>query len=174
MPMPNCKDLSHLVLGAHLWMQRALNRVYTRSSVSLSLRIRGRTSVPTRITRSLSCGVSSLRSSKLVRLSQLKQSNSSRNFHSTSFNMVEAQKISTTSRLSALRSLLASPEYAVDLFVVPSEDQHASEYLAGCDERRAFISGFTGSAGEWLLHHKGLSATITSWLLDGGVTDYRI
>lgn len=31
--------------------------------------------------------------------------------------------------------------------IVPSEDQHASEYLAACDERRAYISGFTGSAG---------------------------
>lgn len=31
--------------------------------------------------------------------------------------------------------------------VVPSEDQHASEYLADCDARRAYISGFTGSAG---------------------------
>jgi Xaa-Pro aminopeptidase len=30
---------------------------------------------------------------------------------------------------------------------VPSEDSHASEYIAACDARRAFISGFTGSAG---------------------------
>ncbi|CAE6458159.1 unnamed protein product [Rhizoctonia solani] len=28
-----------------------------------------------------------------------------------------------------------------------SEDQHSSEYLADCDARRAFISGFDGSAG---------------------------
>lgn len=31
--------------------------------------------------------------------------------------------------------------------MIPSEDQHSSEYLADCDARRAFISGFTGSAG---------------------------
>lgn len=31
--------------------------------------------------------------------------------------------------------------------VVPSEDSHASEYIAECDARREFISGFTGSAG---------------------------
>jgi Xaa-Pro aminopeptidase len=31
--------------------------------------------------------------------------------------------------------------------VVPSEDSHASEYVAECDGRRAFISGFSGSAG---------------------------
>ncbi|KAI4118918.1 MAG: hypothetical protein LQ345_001105 [Seirophora villosa] len=30
---------------------------------------------------------------------------------------------------------------------VPSEDSHQSEYIAPCDARRAFISGFSGSAG---------------------------
>lgn len=31
--------------------------------------------------------------------------------------------------------------------VVPSEDSHSSEYIAPCDARREFISGFSGSAG---------------------------
>lgn len=31
--------------------------------------------------------------------------------------------------------------------VVPSEDNHSSEYIAASDARRPFISGFTGSAG---------------------------
>lgn len=31
--------------------------------------------------------------------------------------------------------------------VVPSEDSHASEYVSACDARRAYISGFSGSAG---------------------------
>lgn len=31
--------------------------------------------------------------------------------------------------------------------VVPSEDSHSSEYIAACDARRHFISGFSGSAG---------------------------
>lgn len=31
--------------------------------------------------------------------------------------------------------------------VIPSEDSHASEYIAPCDARREFISGFSGSAG---------------------------
>lgn len=31
--------------------------------------------------------------------------------------------------------------------VIPSEDAHASEYIAACDARREFICGFTGSAG---------------------------
>lgn len=35
----------------------------------------------------------------------------------------------------------------VDAYVVPSEDEHASEYPAESDLRRGYISGFTGSAG---------------------------
>ncbi|KAF7323583.1 RNA helicase [Mycena kentingensis (nom. inval.)] len=55
------------------------------------------------------------------------------------------QTVNTTERLAALRKFLAQEK--VNAFVVPSEDQHSSEYLAACDERRAFISGFNGSAG---------------------------
>ncbi|KAH7910665.1 peptidase M24, structural domain-containing protein [Hygrophoropsis aurantiaca] len=58
-----------------------------------------------------------------------------------------AQTVSTTERLASLRELMRKPENNVKAFVVPSEDQHSSEYLAQCDERRAFISGFNGSAG---------------------------
>ena len=32
-------------------------------------------------------------------------------------------------------------------YIIPSCDAHNSEYLASRDERRAFITGFTGSAG---------------------------
>lgn len=35
----------------------------------------------------------------------------------------------------------------VDAYIVPSEDQHMSEYLPPCYQRRKFISEFTGSAG---------------------------
>ncbi|KAL6301466.1 Creatinase/aminopeptidase [Sparassis latifolia] len=55
--------------------------------------------------------------------------------------------VDTTSRLQALRGLMSLPEYDVGAVVIPSEDQHYSEYIAQCDERRAFISGFDGSAG---------------------------
>jgi Xaa-Pro aminopeptidase len=40
---------------------------------------------------------------------------------------------------------------AVDAVIVPSGDAHQSEYVASCDDRRAFISGFTGSAGTALV-----------------------
>ncbi|XP_061342292.1 aminopeptidase P1 [Gastrolobium bilobum] len=49
--------------------------------------------------------------------------------------------------LSALRSLMASHSPPLDALVVPSEDYHQSEYVSERDERRAFVSGFTGSAG---------------------------
>lgn len=47
--------------------------------------------------------------------------------------------------MAALRELMR--QQRLDAFVIPSEDAHMSEYVAACDERRAFISGFTGSAG---------------------------
>ncbi|KAI0360351.1 Creatinase/aminopeptidase [Trametes cingulata] len=55
--------------------------------------------------------------------------------------------VDTSQRLKALREVMAKPEYNVQAVVIPTEDQHFSEYIAQCDERRAFISGFTGSAG---------------------------
>ncbi|KAG9103611.1 hypothetical protein FRC06_009503, partial [Ceratobasidium sp. 370] len=57
----------------------------------------------------------------------------------------ETRTIHTTERLVALRALMK--ENQVDAYVVVSEDQHSSEYLAKCDTRRAFICGFDGSAG---------------------------
>ena len=38
-------------------------------------------------------------------------------------------------------------EYDLCCYIVPSEDAHQSEYVAAADQRRAFISGFDGSAG---------------------------
>ncbi|KAF9869359.1 metallopeptidase family M24 [Colletotrichum karsti] len=55
------------------------------------------------------------------------------------------ERVDTSSRLSRLRELMK--ERKVDVYVIPSEDSHASEYIAGCDARREFISGFSGSAG---------------------------
>ncbi|BGP50337.1 hypothetical protein JCM10450v2_006256 [Rhodotorula kratochvilovae] len=51
----------------------------------------------------------------------------------------------TSGRLAALRREMA--EAKVDAYVVPTADAHGSEWVGTCDERRAFISGFTGSAG---------------------------
>ncbi|KAM0789169.1 hypothetical protein ACM66B_000017 [Microbotryomycetes sp. NB124-2] len=35
----------------------------------------------------------------------------------------------------------------VDYYIVPTADAHGSEYVGACDKRRAYITGFTGSAG---------------------------
>ena len=48
-------------------------------------------------------------------------------------------------RLSALRAEMA--ERNIDTYVVLSEDAHQSEYVADYWRARAFITGFTGSAG---------------------------
>ncbi|WWC85559.1 uncharacterized protein L201_000423 [Kwoniella dendrophila CBS 6074] len=52
---------------------------------------------------------------------------------------------SSITKLTKLRELMKDRN--IDAYVVPSEDAHASEYLAPCDARRAFITSFTGSAG---------------------------
>ncbi|KAI0181052.1 aminopeptidase-like protein [Hypoxylon sp. FL1284] len=65
-------------------------------------------------------------------------------FYSTSVT-IEMDEVNTTARLAELRKLMG--ENKVDVYIVPSEDSHSSEYIAPCDARRAFISGFTGSAG---------------------------
>ncbi|XP_028551579.1 aminopeptidase P1 [Dendrobium catenatum] len=49
--------------------------------------------------------------------------------------------------LDELRSLMKSHSPPLDALVVPSEDNHQSEYVSDRDKRREFISGFTGSAG---------------------------
>ncbi|KAG9196213.1 putative Xaa-Pro aminopeptidase P [Alternaria panax] len=61
-------------------------------------------------------------------------------------------KVDTTQRLADLRKLMK--ERNVDIYMVPSEDSHQSEYIAPCDARRAYISGFTGSAGYAVITHE--------------------
>ncbi|NXU02813.1 XPP1 aminopeptidase, partial [Buphagus erythrorhynchus] len=56
----------------------------------------------------------------------------------------------TTELLKQLRQVMKNPRYVqepVQAYIVPSGDAHQSEYIAPCDCRRAFISGFDGSAG---------------------------
>jgi Xaa-Pro aminopeptidase len=63
----------------------------------------------------------------------------------SSHRIADMEKVDTSKRLSQLRDLMR--EHKVDVYIVPSEDSHQSEYIAPCDARRAFISGFSGSAG---------------------------
>jgi len=48
-------------------------------------------------------------------------------------------------RLKALRSKLRAQK--LDGFLVPRADAHQNEYVAPCEERLAWLTGFTGSAG---------------------------
>lgn len=48
-------------------------------------------------------------------------------------------------RLAALRAQMA--QTGLDAFLVPRSDAHQGEYVAPCDERLAWLTGFTGSAG---------------------------
>ena len=48
-------------------------------------------------------------------------------------------------RLAALRARMVGA--AVDAFLVPRADAHQGEYVAPRDERLAWLTGFTGSAG---------------------------
>ncbi|KAF9236072.1 peptidase M24, structural domain-containing protein [Melanogaster broomeanus] len=58
-----------------------------------------------------------------------------------------ASMVDTSERLARLRALMREQDFNVGAFVVPSEDEHFSEYPSEADQRRAFISGFNGSAG---------------------------
>ncbi|MGH6823194.1 MAG: aminopeptidase P family N-terminal domain-containing protein, partial [Methylocella sp.] len=48
-------------------------------------------------------------------------------------------------RIAALRGEFA--RLGLDGFLVPRADPHQNEYVAACEERLAWLSGFTGSAG---------------------------
>ncbi|MCS0497515.1 aminopeptidase P family protein [Ancylobacter sp. MQZ15Z-1] len=50
-----------------------------------------------------------------------------------------------TQRLALLRAELE--RRGLDGFIVPRADAHQNEYVAPCDERLAWLTGFTGSAG---------------------------
>lgn len=51
----------------------------------------------------------------------------------------------TTERLQLLRAHMRATKLSA--YIIPTDDAHQSEYIAECDKRRQYISGFTGSAG---------------------------
>ena len=56
-------------------------------------------------------------------------------------------RVPTSAILTRLRKLMQNEVPPLSAYIIPSCDAHNSEYLASCDERRAFVSGFDGSAG---------------------------
>jgi len=55
----------------------------------------------------------------------------------------------STEKFWAIRSQLA--KHQLDAYFVPSADEHLNEYLPEAKHRRQWISGFTGSAGDFLI-----------------------
>ena len=49
-------------------------------------------------------------------------------------------------RLKQLRGLMKKA--GMDAYYIPSTDPHQSEYVPACWQRRQWLSGFTGSAGD--------------------------
>ncbi|XRB25621.1 aminopeptidase P2 [Pseudoscourfieldia marina] len=64
-------------------------------------------------------------------------------------------------RLAALRA--AMKREGVSAIIVPSEDAHASEYPPPCDEKRGYITGFTGSAGTAVVTSTDNESTALLW-----------
>ena len=64
----------------------------------------------------------------------------------------------TDEKICELRKMM--DRYGLDAYIVPSSDPHLSEYLPEEWKERAWISGFTGSAGTFAAtkYHSGLWA----------------
>ena len=86
---------------------------------------------------------------------------SSSNNDSTTSTVAAAAAASSTSPAARVVSLLHT--YSLTGYIVPTADAHQSEYVADCDNRRAYISGFTGSAGTALLLSPAVSPSHKLW-----------
>lgn len=58
-------------------------------------------------------------------------------------------KMALSERLHGLRTLMK--QRGLDYYYIPARDQHNNEYVPDCWQRRSWISGFTGSAGDVLV-----------------------
>ena len=87
--------------------------------------------------------------------------NASSTTASTAATATPAATTTTATPLSRLIPLLHT--YSLAGFIVPSADAHQSEYVAECDMRRAYISGFDGSAGTALVLSPSVSETSKLW-----------
>lgn len=67
-------------------------------------------------------------------------------------------------------------EHSLDFYLVPSSDDHQNEYVPDCWQRRRFISGFSGSAGDVLIGLEGAWLWTDSryWLQAADELDDRV
>nr|AMO02532.1 xaa-pro aminopeptidase 1c [Tityus serrulatus] len=54
-------------------------------------------------------------------------------------------EVNTSKRLIQLRGKLKENNYSA--YIIPTDDEHQSEYVSEYDKRRTYVSGFSGSAG---------------------------
>ena len=87
----------------------------------------------------------------LCRSTGLRRVASSTLFMSTTLpeSLSSVHSTNSDDRLARVRDLMKREE--IDVFIVPTDDPHMSEYTAPYFGRREFISGFTGSAGTALV-----------------------
>src|SRR5262249_22009256 len=57
----------------------------------------------------------------------------------------KAERAASGPRVAALRTELA--RRGLTGFIVPRSDRHQNEYVPACEQRLAWLTGFTGSAG---------------------------
>lgn len=67
----------------------------------------------------------------------------------TRFGYLRGDKMKVSERVEALRGLMN--EKNIDLYMIPTADYHNSEYVGEHFKARAFVTGFTGSAGTALI-----------------------
>ncbi|EFA82726.1 peptidase M24 family protein [Heterostelium album PN500] len=79
-------------------------------------------------------------------------SNSNNSFNSSSITMTPPI-VSIQRRVEKLKELMAAR--SLNVYVIPSEDAHQSEYITVRDKRREYISGFTGSSGAAVITSEG-------------------
>ncbi|XP_077002822.1 xaa-Pro aminopeptidase 2 isoform X2 [Tamandua tetradactyla] len=118
---------------------------------------------------------------------------------STSPPYLPVTAVNTTARLAALRQQLRAQNLSA--YIIPDTDAHMSEYIGKHDDRRGWITGFTGSAGiaavtpgkaalwtdsrywtqaerqmdcNWELHKEVGTAPIVTWLLTEIPTGGRV
>ena len=58
---------------------------------------------------------------------------------------VDMAKVTPAHKIALLRILLCEED--VDAYICLSQDNHSSEYVSSCDERRSYLTNFSGSAG---------------------------
>lgn len=63
--------------------------------------------------------------------------------------IANTSQANTAEKLQALRTAMAA--HQLDAYLVPSVDEHINEYLPENKQRRAWISNFSGSAGDFVI-----------------------